>query len=99
MFIFSVVILAISLLPGSRVAVISAHQPVELPRKLLTEPWVRLNAGAVHISYLLLHLGNLHIQRVKRYPLVSGKRSLKIVKHKVNATKVVVHQPMLRLQL
>ena len=37
--IFSVVPLEISFLPGSRVAVVSAHQPVELPRKLLTEPW------------------------------------------------------------
>ena len=36
---FSVVPLAISFLPGSRVAVVSAHQPLELPRKLLTEPW------------------------------------------------------------
>ena len=37
--IFSVVPLAISFLPGIRVAVVLAHQPVELPRKLLTEPW------------------------------------------------------------
>ena len=36
---FLLVPLAISVLPGSRVVVVSAHQPGELPRKLLTEPW------------------------------------------------------------
>ena len=31
--------LAISFLLGSKVAVVSAHQPAELPRKCLTKPW------------------------------------------------------------
>ena len=38
-FFSTVVPLAIYVSPGSRVAVESAHQPVELPRKLLTDPW------------------------------------------------------------
>ena len=33
------VAVAISILPGCIAAVVSAHQPVELPRKYLTTPW------------------------------------------------------------
>jgi len=51
-FIFLAVPLAISFLPGSRVAVVTAHQPVQLPRKRLTEPWDTPNAALCSYSYV-----------------------------------------------